>query len=256
MNQLKTFDKGELHVSVLIIDGKEFFPASEVASLLGYSNPRDAIARHCKSDGVVNHDIIDSMNRVQTMNFITEGNLYRLISRSKLPSAEKFETWVFDEVLPSIRKNGMYAKDDLLDNPDLLLEVVTKLKAEKDQNKLLLQKIEEDKSKVLFADAVADSKSTVLIGSLAKILKQNGFDIGQNRLFEWMRENGYLIRRHGDEYNAPTQKAMDMQLFTVKKVIITDAVGNSRTCNTTKVTGKGQIYFINKFREQEAFKCK
>lgn len=249
MNELKSFSKNDLQVSILVIDGKEYFPATESASMLGYTNPHDAIIRHCKKDGVVNHEVIDSMNRVQTMNFITEGNLYRLISRSKLPSAEKFESWVFDEVLPSIRKNGMYAKDELLDNPDLMLEIITNLKKEREQNKLLAQKVEHDKPKVLFADSVATSTNSILIGELAKLLNQNGVEIGQNRLFEQLREDGYLCK-HGERRNQPTQKAMELDLFEIKKRTINNPDGSIRTTTTTKVTGKGQIYFINRFLKE------
>lgn len=252
MNELKSFRKNEFTLNVLVENGKELFPATESALMLGYSNPHKAINDHCKPDGVTKREVIDSMNRVQTMNFITEGNLYRLISRSKLPSAEKFESWVFDEVLPSIRRNGMYAKDELLDNPDLMLEIITKLKNEREQNKLLSQKVEQDKPKVLFADSVSASKTSILIGELAKILKQNGVEIGANRLFEWLRVNGYLIRRQGTDYNMPTQRSMELGLFQIKESSHIKSDGSSITTKTTKVTGKGQIYFINKFREMEA----
>ena len=251
MNELKSFSKNEFSVSILIIDGKEYFPATEVATILGYSNPHDAVTRHCKKDGVVNHEVIDSMNRLQIMNFITEGNLYRLISRSKLPSAEKFESWVFDEVLPSIRKNGMYAKDELLDNPDLMLEIITKLKNEREQKLLLEKKIEQDKPKVLFADSVAVSKTSILIGDLAKILKQNGIDIGQNRFYQWLRDNAYLIKRNSTSYNMPTQYSMELGLFEIKETVINHGEGRTSISKTPKITGKGQLYFINKFKEME-----
>lgn len=143
----------------------------------------------------------------------------------------------------------MYAKDELLDNPDLLLEVVTKLKAERDHSKMLSQKIEADKPKVLFADSVSASKTSILIGELAKLLKQNGVEIGQNRLFHWLRENGYLIKRRGTDYNMPTQYSMELGLFEIKETVINHGDGHTSISKTPKITGKGSIYFINKFRE-------
>lgn len=174
MNELKSFTKNELQVSVLLIDGKEYFPATESATMLGYTNPQKAIRDHCKPEGVTNRSVL-TQGGPQTMNFITEGNLYRLISRSKLPSAEKFESWVFDEVLPSIRKNGMYAKDELLDNPDLMLEIITKLKKERERNKALEanvtqrdQIIGELKPKADYVDRILKSTGLMTISQIAK----------------------------------------------------------------------------------------
>lgn len=174
MNELKSFNNNEFQVSVLIIGGKEYFPATESASMLGYSNPHDAISRHCKKEGVVNHEVL-TQGGPQTTNFLTEGNLYRLISRSKLPNAEKFESWVFDEVLPSIRKHGMFAKDELLDNPDLMLEIITKLKKEREQNKMLEasvtqrdQIIGELRPKADYVDRILKSTGLMTISQIAK----------------------------------------------------------------------------------------
>lgn len=186
------------------------------------------------------------------MSFIPEGDLYRLITHSELPSAEKFESWVFDEVLPSIRKHGMYATDELLNDPDLLISVAQELKKEKELRRELQEKVEQDKPKTLFADAVSTSSTSILIGELAKILKQNGYDTGEKRLFAWLRDNGYLIRRKGTDYNAPTQKSMELGLFEVKETAITHSDGHVTVNKTTKVTGKGQQYFIDKFLAEVA----
>lgn len=186
------------------------------------------------------------------MAFIPEGDLYRLITHSKLPSAEKFESWVFDEVLPSIRKHGGYiAGQETLSDDELMAKalVVAKNKiAERD--KLIAEKeakIKQMRPKEVFANAVSASSTSILIGELAKILKQNGYDTGEKRLFAWLRDNGYLIKRRGTDYNAPTQKSMESELFEVKETAITHADGHVTVNKTTKVTGKGQQYFLNKF---------
>ena len=167
-----------------------------------------------------------------------------------MPSAEKFETWVFDEVLPSIRKTGGYiAGEEELSEDELIakaLIVVNRKLATREKQ------LEEQKPKVLFADSVTASKTTILIGELAKIIKQNGGDIGQNRLFEWLRENSYLISRKGTDYNMPTQKAMNQGLFEIKETTITHADGHISINKTPKVTGKGQVYFVNKFLNKNA----
>ena len=163
--------------------------------------------------------------------------------------ARKFQDRVCDEILPSIRKYGMYATDELLDNPDLIIKMATRLKEEKAKNKELEDKMKEDKPKVLFADAVATSQSSILVGDLAKILKQNGIETGQKRLFSKLRDEGYLIKQNGMSYNMPTQKSMELELFEIKETAVTHADGHTTINKTPKVTGKGQIYFINKFKE-------
>jgi anti-repressor protein len=252
MNDLQVFKNskfGEIRTFVEQ-NGSITFCGMDVAKALGYSNTRDALARHCKTDGVVNHDVIDSLGRTQQAKFISEGNLYRLIAGSHLPEAEKFESWIFDEVIPAIRKTGGYVNnDEVFINTYLpfadeqtkamfraTLETVRKLNA----------KIEQDKPKVLFANAVETSKSSILIGDLAKLIRQNGYNIGQNRLFEWLRNNGYLIK-NGERRNMPTQKSMDLGLFEIKERTINNPDGSIRITKTVKVTGKGQEYFINKF---------
>ena len=188
---------------------------------------------------------------MQEINFIPEGDVYRLIVKSKLPSAEKFESWVFDTVLPSIRKNGGYIMDqeNISDSELLAKAVLVAQKTIANKDKIIEQqkaKIEQDKPKALFADAVSASQSSILIGELAKLLRQNGVETGQKRLFDWMRENGFLIKS-GSSKNMPTQKAMEMGLFEIKEGSYINGSGANITTKTTKVTGKGQQYFINKF---------
>ncbi|WP_337406732.1 phage antirepressor, partial [Phascolarctobacterium succinatutens] len=174
-----------------------------------------------------------------------------LILSSKMPKAKEFKRWVTSEVLPAIRKHGAYMNDDVLkqaiQSPDFLIKLATELKEEKEARRQAEANLQAAKPKVLFADAVSASDSTILIGDLAKILKQNGHPIGQKRLFCWMREQGYLIKRAGADYNSPTQRAMEMGLFKIKETAISHSDGHVSVSKTTKVTGKGQQYFINKF---------
>lgn len=245
MNNLQIFKNEKFgEIQILENNNKYEFEAAGAAKILGYVNPHDAIQRHCLKDGVVKHEVIDNLGRKQIKNFITEGNLYRLITHSKLPDAEKFERWIFDEVLPSIRKNGGYiAGQETLSDDELiqkaLLVATNKLKERERQ-------LEEQKPKVLFANSVETSTTSILIGDLAKLIKQNGHDIGQNRLFKWLRENDYLIKS-GERRNMPTQKAMELGLFEVKERTVNNPDGSIRITKTTKVTGKGQVYFVNKF---------
>ncbi len=249
MNELQIFENSEFgSVRTAEIDGKPYFMASDVAKALGYSRPNDAVSAHCRA--TVKHSTHIS-GKMQEVNFIPEGDIYRLVIKSQLPEAERFERWVFDEVLPSIRKHGMYAEDELLDNPDLLISVAQKLKEERERSKALKAENERMRPKEIFADAVSASDTAILIGELAKIIKQNGVDIGQNRLFEWMRKNGYLISRKGTDYNMPTQKSMELGLFEIKERTINNPDGSVRITKTVLVTGKGQQYFINKFLGKE-----
>ena len=245
MNNIKIFENEEFgEIRTTTINNKPYFCASDIASALGYAKPNNAIATHCRA--TLKQGTLIS-GKMQKINFITEGDVYRLIMKSKLPSAEKFESWVMDEVLPSIRKHGMYAKEELLDNPDLLISVAQELKKEKEKNRVLSEDNKRMKPKEIFADAVSSSNTSILIGDLAKIIKQNGVDIGQKRLFEWLRENGYLIKRKGADWNSPTQRSMEMKLFEVKETAVTHSDGHVSVSRTTKVTGRGQQYFINKF---------
>ena len=244
-NEIEIFKNEEFgQIRTIDIEGKPYFMASDVAKALGYANPNKAINDHCRA---ITKRSTHISGKMQEVNFISEGDLYRLISQSKLPSAERFESWVFDEVLPSIRKHGIYAVDELLNDPDLAIKAFTALKEEKERNKTLQTDNDRMRPKEVFADAVAARHTSILIGDLAKLLKQNGVDIGQKRLFVWMRENGYLIKRQGSDWNMPTQRSMEMELFEVKESTVNNPDGSVRINKTTKVTGKGQQYFINKF---------
>lgn len=249
MNDLKIFESKEFgKIRTIEVDGTPWFVANDVASALGYNNPRKAVLDHCK--GVTKRDTPTS-GGIQQISYINEGDMYRLIMKSKLPSAERFEAWVVDEVLPSIRKHGGYISgQDTLSDDELMaraLQVAQRKIEERD--KVIEQqsrKIELDKPKTIFADAVKASETSILIGDLAKIISQNGVSIGQNRLFEWLRENGYLIKR-GNSRNMPTQQSMEMGLFEIKESTHQNPDGSVRITRTPKVTGKGQIYFINRF---------
>ena len=255
MNEIQIFTN-ELFGSVRTLeqnDGKVLFCGADVAKALGYSDTPKAIKAHCKADGWVICPVIDSMGRTQDAKFITEGNLYRLITHSKLPDAEKFERWVFDKILPSIHKHGAYMTEQTLEkaltSPDFLIQLATELKTEKEKRLQLEQQAEQDKPKVLFADAVTASETSILVREFAKTCKQNGIEVGEKRLFEWLRENGYLIRKVGSDYNTPTQRAMEQGLFEVKKTAVHHASGEVTIGKTPKITGKGQIYFLNKLKE-------
>ena len=252
MGELQIFKNEEFgEVRTVEIEGKPYFCGSDVAKALGYSEPHKAVTRHCRDDGMKRTPIADSLGRVQETVFISEGDLYRLIVSSKLPTAEKFECWVFDEVLPSIRKHGLYAKEELLDNPDIAIAAFKALKEEREARKALEAENERMQPLALFAKSVSASETSILIGDLAKLLKQNGYDTGQKRLFEELRQRSFLMKT-GSSKNLPTQKAMELGLFEVKESTINNPDGSVRVTKTTKVTGKGQVYFVNLFLSKEA----
>lgn len=246
MNEIKIFDNPEFgKVRTMEINREPYFVGKDVAEILGYSNTRDALTKHVDSEDKNTVAICDGKgNPNQTV--INESGLYSLILSSKLPKAKEFKHWVTSEVLPSIRKHGAYAVDELLNDPEFAIKTFTALKEERERSKRLSEQIEADKPKVIFADSVSAAKSSILIGDLAKILKQNGVDIGQKRLFGWLRDNGYLIKG-GSSRNMPTQRAAEMGLFEVKVSTVNNPDGSIRETKTTKVTGKGQVYFVNKF---------
>lgn len=241
-NELQIFENNQFgQMRTITENGNTLFCGSDVAKALGYARPNDAISAHCRS--TVKRRIATAQGNEADMSFIPEGDVYRLITHSKLPTAEKFERWVFDEVLPSVRQTGAYMTPETIEkvlmNPDTIISLATQLKE-------LQTKVEQDKPKVLFADAVAASQTSILIGDLAKLIRQNGVEVGQNRLFQWLRDNGYLCSA-GERYNLPTQKSMELKLFEVKETTISNPDGSIRITRTTKVTGKGQAYFVNKF---------
>ncbi|MEL4860526.1 phage antirepressor KilAC domain-containing protein [Pseudoflavonifractor phocaeensis] len=249
MSELRIFNSAEFG-QIRTVEEKEkiLFCAKDVAISLGYKDPTNAIKLHCK--GVVKRHLLTGGGK-QLTNFIPEGDIYRLAASSELPGAGRFESWIFDEVLPTIRRHGAYMTPEIIEkaltDPDTIIQLATTLKEERAKRKALEAQAEADKPKVLFADAVATAKTSILVGELAKLIKQNGVDIGQNRLFAWLRENGYLIRRNGTDYNMPTQRSMEQGLFEIKETSITNPDGSIRVNKTPKVTGKGQGYFVNLF---------
>ena len=251
MNELKNFTFEDQQIRVLTIEGEPWFVGKDVAEVLGYSNSRKAIADHVDSEdkGVTK---CYTLGGTQKLTVINESGLYSLILGSKLPTAKKFKHWVTSEVLPTIRKHGAYMTDakaaaivtDKGSLADLLQQAAEQLKRKDIQ-------IEQMKPKALFADAVSTSDTPILVGELAKILHQNGVSMGQNRMFRWLRDNGYLISRKGSDYNMPTQRAMELGLFKIKENAITHSDGHVTITKTPKVTGKGQVYFVNKFVGEE-----
>lgn len=257
MNEIEIFKNADFgEVRTMTIDNKPYFVGKDVAQALGYSQADKAIVRHVEEDDRMKRTVTDNLGRYQETFIINESGLYSLILSSKLPTAKKFKHWVTSEILPTIRRHGAYMTDSALEqaltSPDFLIKLATQLKAEKERNAQLETKIEIDKPKVIFADAVSVSKNSILVGELAKLLKQNGIEIGQNRLFTWLRENGYLISRKGSDYNMPTQKSMEMKLFEIKETTLTHSDGHTSVTKTPKVSGKGQIYFINLFMKRLA----
>lgn len=245
---LQTWSYGNSEIRTIQKDGEPWWVLSDVCKVLELSSPHK-VADRLEADEK-GRNLIPTLGGMQEMTTVNESSLYAVILRSDKPQAKPFRRWVTSEVLPSIRKHGAYMTDQTLEqaltSPDFLIQLATQLKEEKEQRKQLEAKVEQDKPKVLFADSVSASKSSILVGELAKILKQNGVDTGQFRLFAWLRENGYLIKREGSDYNMPTQKSAEMGLFEVKQTIITHSDGHITTNKTPKVTGKGQVYFVNK----------
>lgn len=252
MNEIQIFNSQEFgEIRTVEIDGKPYFVASDVATALGYTNPRKAVNDHCR--GVTKRDTPTSSG-IQSMSYINEGDLYRLIMKSKLPAAEKFESWVMNEVLPSIRKNGGYivGQENMSDDELMAKALMVAQNKIAERDKIIAQKqarIEVMKPKEIFADAVATSHTSILVGDLAKIICQNGVKIGQKRLFEWLRSNGFLIKG-GSSRNMPQQRYVEQGLFEVKESNVQNPDGSVRITRTTKVTGKGQLYFVNKFLEK------
>ncbi|MDR9857774.1 phage antirepressor KilAC domain-containing protein [Paenibacillus sp. VCA1] len=252
------------NLPVVVLGGTEWFGATEAATALSFSNPHAAIQNHIEEDDLTVHEVIDSIGRKQLKKFSSESGLYSLIfgaaKQGNNPEiqakAKEFKRWVTGEVLPTIRQHGAYmtpAKiEEVLLNPDTIINLAQRLKLANQEKERLSAQIEADKPKVLFADSVAASKSSILIGDLAKILKQNGVETGQKRLFAQLRDEGYLIKRKGADYNMPTQRSMELGLFEIKETSITHSDGHVTISKTPKVTGKGQIYFINKYKASEA----
>lgn len=252
MTDLKIFESPEFGtVRTVTINGEPWLVGKDVAEALGYSNTRDALDRHVDTEDKNTVANPDGKRGNPNMTIINESGLYALVLSSKLPTARRYKHWVTSEVLPSIRKHGLYATAEtaerLLSDPDFVIRLFTEIKAEKEMRQKLEAEAAANAPKVLFADSVEASKTSILVFDLAKLIRQNGVDIGGRRLFAWMRDNGYLVRRKGADYNMPTQEAMELGLFEVKETAITHADGHISVNRTPKVTGRGQVYFINKF---------
>lgn len=236
-------------IRAIDIDGEIGFFGSDLCNILG-TDTRD-LKSILDSDQFVNVDTIHIGNHGGKKPLIVnESGFYSVVLKSRKPQAKPFQKWVTGEVLPSIRKHGGYLTpqkiEEVLTDPDTIIQLATTLKEEQARRKALEAENQVMQPKALFADAVAASHTSILVGELAKLLKQNGVDIGQNRLFKWLRENGYLMKT-GSSYNMPTQRSMEQELFEVKETSITHSDGHITVQKTPKVTGKGQQYFINRF---------
>lgn len=264
MNEMQIFNHPEFgEVRTVTVEGEPWLVGKDVAQVLGYAKPQNAIAAHVDGDDKKVAPIQGTPGGTQEMTIINESGLYSLVLSSKLPGAKKFKRWVTSEVLPSIRKHGAYMTPETLQaailNPDTMIQLCNQLKAEQDKSRALEAanaRLAVDNQimqpKALFADSVAASTSTILVGELAKILRQNKVDVGEKRLFSWLRNNGYLIKRKGSDYNMPTQKSVERGLFCIKETAVSHSDGHISVSKTPKITGKGQQYFINVFLGERA----
>lgn len=260
MNDIQIFKNDSFGVVRTVeVNGTPYFVGKDVAVILGYTNPQKAIRDHVDDDDKTVNDSFRVNGTAVVL--INESGLYSLILSSKLPKAKEFKHWVTSEILPTIRKHGAYMTEQTLEqaltSPDFLIQLATQLKEEKEksaqlestvskQNELL----ERAKPKICFANCVQTAETSILVGELAKILRQNNIEIGQKRLFEWLRQNGYLIKS-GSDRNMPTQYSMERGLFEIKETVISHSDGHTSISKTPKISGKGQIYFINKFMDGE-----
>ena len=256
MNAVKLFKNSEFgEIRIVPINNEPWFIGSEIAKILSYTNPSKAIRDHVDPEEKLTERIVLA-GQGRDVTLINESGLYSLILSSKLPTAKRFKRWVTSEVLPAIRKHGAYLTEqkveEILTNPDTIIKLATQLKEEREARKQAEQLIEAQKPKVIFAEAVSASKTSILVGELAKILRGNGIPIGQRRFFQWLRENGYLIKRKGTDYNMPTQRSMELGLFEIKEGSYVNGDGVNVITKTPKITGKGQNYFINKFLKEGA----
>lgn len=259
-NAVQTYEHKQFgRIRVVEEEDNPWFIAKDICLALGLRNVTQAIQK-LDEDEVTSSKIIDSLGREQTANAVSESGMYSLVLVSRKPEAKAFKRWITHEVLPSIRKHGGYLTpekvEEALTDPDTIIRLATNLKEERAKRQELEAENRELAPKALFADAVAASDNTMLVGELAKLLASNGIHIGQNRLFAWLRGNGYLMK-DGSWRNMPTQRSMDMGLFVVKETAITHADGHVTLSRTPKVTGKGQRYFVGRFLDssEAAFDC-
>ena len=255
MNELQIFNSSEFgQIRTVTKDNEPMFCLADVCKALELEQVSRVKSR-LKEDGVTTSKVIDSLGREQNATFINESNLYKTIFQSRKESAERFTEWVTSEVLPSIRKSGGYiAGQEQMSDTELMAKALLVAQKQIEQRNSIIEqqkaKIEADKPKTIFADAVSASKTSILIGDLAKLICQNGYKIGQKRLFEWLRENGYLIKS-GSSKNMPMQRYVEQGLFEIKESNVQNPDGSVRITKTTKITGRGQIYFVNKFIANE-----
>ena len=255
MNELQIFNSPEFgDIRTVTIDNETYFVGKDVATALGYANPKNAVPTHVSEEDKLSTQIEYAGQR-REVTVINESGLYALIFGSKLESAKRFKHWVTTEVLPAIHHNGGYimGQENLSDSELMAKAILVAQKTIEHKNQIIEQqkaKIEADRPKTIFADAVSTSHTSILIGDLAKLICQNGVQTGQKRLFQWMRENGYLMKT-GASYNMPMQRYIEQGLFEVKESSVQNPDGSVRVTRTTKVTGKGQLYFINKFLGNE-----
>ncbi len=250
MNNLEIFENPEFgSVRTIVISNEPWFVGKDVANILEYQNGSRDINRHVDSEDRQKAMVFDGNQDKETI-LINESGLYSLILSSKLPTAKKFKRWVTSEVLPAIRKHGAYLTEqkveEILTNPDTIIKLATQLKEEREARKQAEALNEANRPKVIFAEAVSTSKDGILVGMLAKLLHQNGVKIGQNRLFQWLRDKGYLMKR-GVDKNMPTQRSKELGLFDVKERVVGNPDGSIRLTRPPVVTGKGQVYFVQKF---------
>lgn len=248
MSEIKIFENPEFGaVRTTVRDNEPWFVATDVCKALDIGNPSQAISRLDDDEKVTlttNEGHSGKLGGAQMLNVISEAGLYSLILKSRKPEAKTFKRWITHDVIPSIRKTGGYiAGQETMSDADLMAKALLVAQRQIEQRD---KQITEMQPKALFADSVCASSTSILIGELAKILKQNGVDTGQKRLFAWLRENGYLIRRKGADYNMPSQRSMEMGLFEIKETVVSHADGHTSINKTPKITGKGQVYFVNK----------
>lgn len=248
MNELQIFENQQFgKIRAIEQNGDPWFVAADVCRALEIDRTQ---TRRLDDDekGVCS---MQTHGGEQEVSIVNEPGLYSLVLGSRKPEAKAFKRWITHEVIPSIRKHGAYMTPEtiekVLTDPDTIIQLATALKEEQNKRRALEDKVQADRPKVLFADSVAASKSSILVGEMAKLLKQNGVQTGQNRFFETLRENGYLIKRRGTDYNMPTQKSMELGLFEIKETVINHSDGHTSVNKTPKITGRGQEFFVNMF---------
>ena len=247
-DEVKVFSNEDFgNVRIVIRDGEPWFVAADVCHALDISNHKDAIKR-LDDDEKSGVDLTDPHGRVQFTKIINEPGLYSLILGSRKPEAKKFKRWITHEVIPSIRKHGGYIDgQEEMSDVELLSKALLIAKRQIEERDRLIKEMEPAQ---VFTDAVSASENSIHVGDLAKLAKQNGVNTGQQRLFEWLRDNKFLIKRKGSDWNMPTQKSMERELFEVKETVSEKSDGHIFTHRTPLVTGKGQVYFINKLLEE------